>query len=106
MKEIPGSEFDLDCDLVFLALGFLGAGEQHGCRAARLRPHGARQPAGGGRLPDDRADKPRAEFGGRVHRDAGPAPKDIVQMGTDMPVPARRTYPELTTAASKSSTAR
>ena len=24
MKEIPGSEFELDCDLVLLALGFLG----------------------------------------------------------------------------------
>ncbi len=28
MKEIPGSEFTVDCDLVFLALGFLG-GEQY-----------------------------------------------------------------------------
>ncbi len=24
MKEVPGSEFEIDCDLVFLALGFLG----------------------------------------------------------------------------------
>ena len=24
MQEIPGSEFELDCDLVLLALGFLG----------------------------------------------------------------------------------
>ena len=24
MKEIPGSEFELDCELVLLALGFLG----------------------------------------------------------------------------------
>jgi glutamate synthase (NADPH/NADH) small chain len=24
MREIPGSEFELDCDLVLLALGFLG----------------------------------------------------------------------------------
>ena len=29
MKEIPGSEFEMDCDLCFLALGFLGP-EQDG----------------------------------------------------------------------------
>jgi hypothetical protein len=51
MKEIPGSEFELDCDLVLLALGFLGpesdtivrqlgcAGDSSGSsRAALMKP--------------------------------------------------------------------
>ena len=35
MKEIPGSEFELDCDLVLLALGFLGPESETDRRAAR-----------------------------------------------------------------------
>ena len=36
MEEIPGSEFDLDCDLVLLALGFLGP-EPDGIMSASSR---------------------------------------------------------------------
>ncbi len=44
MKEIPGSEFELDCDLVLLALGFLGPEKRHGVIAdLGVRARRARQ---------------------------------------------------------------
>ena len=43
MKEIPGSEFELDCDLCLLAMGFVGPENRRPDRAARLEARPARQ---------------------------------------------------------------
>ena len=59
MVEVPGTEFELQADLVLLAMGFVGPVQTGAARAARRRRCDAAQQRAGEhrRLPDHRSTK-------------------------------------------------